>query len=162
LQASYIIHILPPFFDNSRKRLTKTPKIYFTDTGLACNLLGIESAAQLARDKMRGFLFENFIVSEALKHRFNQGKASNAYFYRDSHQNEVDLLLKTTEGVSAFEIKSAMTYNPQFEKALKQLSNWITEPVIDKTIVYSGEYENSASEIKLIHYSNFSNAITGN
>ncbi len=162
MQASYIIHILPPFFDNSRKRLTKTPKIYFTDTGLACNLLGIESAAQLARDKMRGFLFENFIVSEALKHRFNQGKASNAYFYRDSHQNEVDLLLKTTEGVNAFEIKSAMTYNPQFEKALKQLSNWITEPVIDKTIVYSGEYENSASEIKLIHYSNFSNVISGN
>ena len=159
LQASYIIHILPPFFDNSRKRLTKTPKIYFTDTGLACNLLGIESAAQLARDKMRGFLFENFIVSEALKHRFNQGKASNAYFYRDSHQNEVDLLLKTTEGVSAFEIKSAMTYNPQFEKALKQLSNWITEPVVEKTIVYSGEYENSTSEIRLIHYSNFSNGM---
>lgn len=160
LQASYIIHLLPPFFDNSRKRLTKTPKLYFTDTGLACYLLGIDSASQLARDKMRGFLFENFLVSEALKHRFNQGKATNAYFYRDGHQNEVDLLIKSADGISAFEIKSAMTYNPQFEKALKQLSNWITEPVIAKTIVYTGDFENTEAGIQIIHYSNFSEALS--
>ena len=85
LQASYIVTLLPPYFENSRKRLTKTPKLYFTDTGLACNLLGIESAQQLARDKMRGALFENFIVMEALKSRYNRGKESNLYFYRDSN-----------------------------------------------------------------------------
>lgn len=86
------------YFENTRKRLTKTPKLYFTDTGLACHLLGIESPEQLARDKMRGALFENFIVTEALKRRYNQGKESNLYFYRDSNQNEVDLLLKNIRG----------------------------------------------------------------
>lgn len=80
LQASYIVFLLPPYFENTRKRLTKTPKLYFTDTGLACHLLGIESPEQLARDKMRGALFENFIVTEALKRRYNQGKESNLYF----------------------------------------------------------------------------------
>lgn len=64
-----IVILLPPYFENSRKRLTKTPKLYFTDTGLACHLLGIESAQQLARDKMRGALYENFIVMETLKRR---------------------------------------------------------------------------------------------
>lgn len=98
LQASYIVFLLPPYFENTRKRLTKTPKLYFTDTGLACHLLGIESPEQLARDKMRGALFENFIVTEALKRRYNQGKESNLYFYRDSNQNEVDLLLKNIRG----------------------------------------------------------------
>ena len=69
LQASYIVTLLPPYFENTRKRLTKTPKLYFMDTGLACYLLGIESSEQLSRDKMRGALFENFIVTEALKRR---------------------------------------------------------------------------------------------
>ncbi len=77
LQASYIITLLPPYFENTRKRLTKTPKLYFVDTGLACHLLGIESAEQLARDKMRGALFENFVCVEALKRRYNEGKESN-------------------------------------------------------------------------------------
>ena len=80
-----IVILLPSYFENSRKRLTKTPKLYFTDTGLACHLLGIESAQQLARDKMRGALYENFIVMETLKRRYNTGKESNLYFYKGSH-----------------------------------------------------------------------------
>ena len=87
LQASYVVYLLPPYFENSRKRLTKSPKMYFCDTGLACTLLGIESAEQLAFDKMRGHLFENLIVVELLKRRLNEGKESNLYFYRDSNQN---------------------------------------------------------------------------
>ncbi len=79
LQASYIITLLPPFYENTRKRLTKTPKLYFCDTGLACYLLGIETEQQLARDKMRGHLFENFIVMEAVKSRYNKGKESNLF-----------------------------------------------------------------------------------
>ena len=98
LQASYIVALLPPYFENTRKRLTKTPKLYFMDTELTCHLLGIESPEQLARDKMRGALFENFIVTEALKQRYNMGKESNLYFYRDSNQNEVDLVLKKVRG----------------------------------------------------------------
>lgn len=152
LQASYIVILLPPYFENSRKRLTKTPKLYFTDTGLACHLLGIESAQQLARDRMRGALFENFIIMEALKRRYNTGKESNLYFYRDSHQNEIDLILKNSSGLYGIEIKSAMTYHADFEKALKQMSGWVSEPVLGKAVVYAGSLENAAGSIKLLNY----------
>lgn len=152
LQASYIVALLPPYFENSRKRLTKTPKLYFMDTGLACYLLGIESPEQLARDKMRGALFENFIVTEALKRRCNQGKESNLYFYRDSNQNEVDLLLKRNSGLYGIEIKSAMTFHSDFEKTLKQMDAWVKEPVEGKAVVYAGTLENTAGEINLLNY----------
>lgn len=152
LQASYIVVLLPPYFENSRKRLTKAPKLYFTDTGLACHLLGIESVQQLSRDKMRGALFENFIVMEAMKRRYNQGKESNLYFYRDSHQNEVDLILKNSTGVYGIEIKSSMTYHVDFEKALKQLDVWLNVPVLGKAVVYAGSLENTTGAIKLLNY----------
>ncbi len=152
LQASYIVTLLPPYFENTRKRLTKTPKLYFVDTGLACHLLGIESAEQLARDKMRGALFENFIVMEALKHRYNQGKESNLYFYRDSNQNEVDLVLKNRDGLCGIEVKSAMTYHPEFEKALRHLGEWVKEPIVNKAVVYAGSLENTAGDVKLLNY----------
>lgn len=155
LQASYIVMLLPPYFENSRKRLTKTPKLYFCDTGLASYLLGIESAEQLSRDKMRGALFENFIVMETLKHRYNQGKESNLYFYRDSNQNEVDLLIKNNDGLCAVEIKSSMTYNPEFEKSLKPLESWVKEPVTRKAVVYSGSLENTSGNIELLNYKHF-------
>lgn len=79
---------------------------------------------------MRGALFENFIVMEAMKRRYNRGKESNLYFYRDSHQNEVDLILKNSSGLYGIEIKSAMTYHVDFEKALKQMDGWINEPIL--------------------------------
>lgn len=126
------------------------------DTGLACHLLGIESVRQLARDKMRGALFENFIIMEMLKRRFNQGKESNLYFYRDSHQNEIDLILKNNSGLYAIEIKSSMTYHADFEKALKQMDGWLNEPVLGKAVVYAGSFENTAGEIKLLNYAHLS------
>lgn len=155
LQASYIVMLLPPYYENSRKRLTKTPKLYFIDTGLAAYLLGIESAEQLSRDKMRGNLFENFVVIEALKNRYNQGKESNLYFYRDSNQNEVDLILKNRDSLCGIEIKSSMTYNSQFEKGLNQIDSGIKEKVDPKVIIYTGDYENSTSNIQLLNYKHF-------
>ncbi len=159
LQASYIITLLPPYYENIRKRLTKTPKLYFTDTGLACHLLGIESAEQLSRDKMRGALFENFVVMEALKHRYNKGKESNLFFYRDSNQNEVDLLIKNQYGMNAIEIKSAMTYSTEFEKTLQSIDSWIKEPVQKKSIIYSGSLENTVSDIQLLNYSHLNTVL---
>lgn len=154
LQASYIVTLLPPYFENTSKRLTKMPKLYFLDTGLACYLLGIESPEQLSRDKMRGALFENFVVTEALKQRYNQGKESNLYFYRDSNQNEIDLLLKRNTRLYGIEIKSSMTYHKDFEKALKRIDEWVKAPVDGKAVVYAGNFENTAGEIKLLNYSN--------
>lgn len=94
-----------------------------------------------------------FIVTEALKRRYNQGKESNLYFYRDSNQNEVDLLLKKHSGLYGIEIKSAMTYHADFEKALKQMDGWVKETILGKAVAYAGTLENTAGEIKLLNYS---------
>ena len=152
LQASYLITLLPPYYENISKRLIKSPKLYFNDTGLACYLLDIESAKQLDRDKMRGALFENMIVMEIIKHRYNQGKTGGVFFYRDSNQNEIDVLLKQEGEITALEIKSAMTYNSSFEKSLKQIPNWINTPITNRAVIYSGDFENTSSDIKLLNY----------
>ena len=152
LQASYIIYLLPPYFENIKKRLVKHPKLYFADTGLACYLLDIENAEQLNRDKMRGHLFENFIVMEFLKNRYNKAKESNLYFYRDSNHNEVDLILRNGNNFDITEIKSSMTYNSDFETGIKYFSKLFNNRVVNKQIIYCGELENLAGDIKLLNY----------
>ena len=137
LEASYIVFLLPPFFANVRKRLVKTPKLYFYDVGLASHLIGIEHAAQLSTHPLRGALFENVIVTEALKHRFNRGRRSNLFFYRDVRGLECDLLYENGDGVGAIEIKSGATLAsdwfdvfPRVEKALPQ--------ILHRAVVYGG------------------------
>ena len=152
LQASYIIYLLPPYHENISKRLVKSPKLYFCDPGLACHLLDIESPRQLSRDKMRGNIFENFIVMEAVKHRMNSGKDGGVFFYRDSNQNEVDLLIKEEGEITALEVKSSQTYSPSFEATLRKLSGWIKTPLRKKGVVYAGEFENTAGDIGVINY----------
>jgi predicted AAA+ superfamily ATPase len=159
LQASYIITMLPPWFENTTKRLVKTPKLYFCDTGLASYLLDIENEKLLMRDKMRGHLFENFIVTEALKFRYNQGKESNLYFVRDSNGNEVDLILKYGDSFKCIEVKSSQTYNSEFEKGLKSVDSILGNRITDKAIIYAGDYENTEGKIKLINYKNISDWI---
>ena len=154
LQASYVVYLLPPYFDNSRKRLTKSPKIYFCDTGLACYLLGIDDAGQLAFHKMRGHLFENLIVTELLKRRLNKGKESNLYFYRDSNQNEIDIVASDGSAIDTWEVKSAMTYNPNFEKALRKADDWTNARILSKTIVYTGQLENTEGKIAIVNFKN--------
>lgn len=159
LQASYLVTLLPPYYENTSKRLIKSPKLYFNDTGLACYLLDIESPKQLDRDKMRGALFENMIVMEVMKHRYNKGKEGGVFFYRDSNQNEVDILLKQEGEITALEVKSSMTYNSSFERTLKQLPSWINTPVTKRAVVYSGDFENLSADIKLINYNNLDKII---
>lgn len=154
LQASYLITLLPPYYQNISKRLVKTPKLYFNDPGLACYLLDIESERQLDRDKMRGAIFENYIVMEIIKHRLNKGLEGGVFFYRDSNQNEVDILLKEDGEFTAIEVKSSMTYSPAFEKTLKKVDQWIEGSIKQKIIVYNGDFENTAGEIKLVNHKN--------
>lgn len=155
LEASYIIMRLQPWSENSRKRLTKSPKLYFCDTGLACHLLDIESPEQLSRDKMRGHLFENLIVMEALKQRYNKGKESNIFFFRDAKGNEIDLLIREAGELKAIEIKSSQTYAPSFEDVLKKSGSLLTTPVSKRAVVYAGNMENAAADIALLNYRNF-------
>ena len=154
LQASYIVTLLPPYFENSRKRLTKTPKLYFYDTGLAAYLLSIENEQQLNHDKMRGHLFENMVVIEFVKNAYNNGKSGNLTFYRDSNGNEIDLLVAKGGSYTAIEIKSAQTYNSEFEKGLKSASPELESKIAEKAIIYAGDYENTAAKIKLLNFKN--------
>ena len=159
LQASYLITLLPPYYENIPKRLVKSPKLYFNDPGMACYLLDIETPQQLDRDKMRGAIFENMIVMETIKHRYNMGLEGGVFFYRDSNQNEVDILIKQEGELTAIEVKSSMTYSSSFEKTLTQIEGWIKPPISKKAIVYSGDFENTSGNINLINYRHISSIL---
>lgn len=110
LESSYIIYLLQPWYNNLNKRITKSPKLYFYDTGLLCYLLGIETEASLKKNTAYGAIFENWVMTEIRKNRFNQGKEAGMYFFRDSAGNEVDLILEKNETIFAIEIKA--THKP--------------------------------------------------
>ncbi len=118
MQASYILYFLQPYYKNFNKRIIKAPKIYFYDTGLASFLLGINQASQLTNHMSKGFLFENWIISELLKNRFNKAQRSNLFYFRDSTGNEIDVLLDHGSTQTPIEIKSAETLNDSFFKNL--------------------------------------------
>jgi hypothetical protein len=138
LEASYVIFRLPPYFENFGKRVIKTPKIYFSDTGLLCYLLGIEHVEQVTRDPLIGALFENLIVLEALKSRYNAGRSPNLYFFRDNQGHEIDLLHKRGHELLGIEIKSASTWHASFKRALASFHKNV-HPLAQQSVVYSGE-----------------------
>jgi predicted AAA+ superfamily ATPase len=138
LQTSYIVHLLPPWFTNTGKRLVKSPKLYFYDVGLVCWLLGLREPEQVSRDPLWGSLFENFIIMEALKDRLNAGESAEMYFYRDSDGNEVDLLLPSGGKLHALEIKAGATVNPDYFKGLKTFAAHHPQVVAGGGVVYGG------------------------
>lgn len=152
LQASYVITLLPPYFENIKKRLIKSPKLYFYDVGLATYLLGIERPEQLARDPLRGALFENMIVMELIKHRFNQAMDANLYFFRDLHQNEVDIVFKQGSIFSIAEVKSAQTFSTTFLKSLKYFKKLFGERVKKQFVVYDGTLEQTIQDVNVVNY----------
>lgn len=137
LEASYVVFRLPPYFTNIRKRLVKSPKLYFYDVGLASHLIGIEQAKQLATHPLRGQLFENAVVMEVLKHRYNRGRRSNLSFFRDSQGLECDLLLESAGSIDAIEIKSGATFASDYFDSLDQISKLLPQ-VSTKAVVYGG------------------------
>ncbi|ATA73705.1 AAA family ATPase [Capnocytophaga sp. H4358] len=154
LEASYIVFRLPPFFKNIGKRLVKSPKIYFYDTGLACFLLGIETPQQLAVHPLRGVLFENMVVLEFFKNKFNKGVLPNYYFYRDKNQKEVDLIEEKANEMKAYEIKSAQLFNKNFIKNLDYIKNLLGEEVISTQVIYDGELTVHSSENGMVNFRN--------
>ena len=137
LQAGYHVFLLPPYFQNFNKRIVKTPKLYFYDTGLACYLLQISSPEQLFQHPYRGAIFENFIVSELLKNRFNQGKRSNLYFWRDSTGNEMDVVIDEGIDLNPIEIKSTATLSGISFKNIQFWQNLTHQK--KSTLIYGGD-----------------------
>lgn len=139
LEASYIVLLLPPYHRNISKRLVKSPKLYFYDVGLATYLLGIEKAEQVARDPLRGSLFENLVIAEALKFRYHRGRRGNLYFYRESTGNEVDLLMVSGADFLPIEIKAGATVTRDYFKGLNHIARVFPENIPKGgAIVYGG------------------------
>lgn len=155
LEASYIVFTLPPFFENIGKRLTKSPKVYFTDTGLLCYLLGIEEERQLAVHPLRGSVFENLVVAEAMKAAANAGSEPRLFFYRDRSQHEVDLLLARGWEYEAYEIKSSSTFTTSFLSGLAYLKGLLGGRLTRSAVVYAGLSGPSKPEEAVVNYQDF-------
>jgi predicted AAA+ superfamily ATPase len=155
LSASYIIHLLQPYYENIGKRLVKTPKIYFYDTGLAAYLLGIENEEQLKMHPLRGALFENMVVNELLKEYTNAGKKEHLYFYRDKSGREIDVVRMKAQYLQAFEIKSAMSANKDYFKQLKFFKDLLPERVDRTAVIYDGEIESNKELEGLYNFRDF-------
>ena len=156
LSATYIIYMLQPYYQNIGKRMIKTPKIYFYDTGLACYLLGIENEKQLSTHPLRGAIFENMVINEALKRRYNKGKDANLFFYRDKSQREVDLVYTEAHGLCIYEIKSAQRFQKEFFSGIDYLKGLFGEQIIQSALIYDGTYEIDQAEKGIYNFRNFS------
>ena len=152
LEASFIVYQLPCYYENFGKRLVKSKKLYFSEIGLAAWLLGIETPEQAARDPLFGGLFENMVVLEALKARFNAGELPNLYFLRDSQGLEADLLFqKTHNQLIPVEIKSGMTWNADFCKNLLKLRK-LSDKFTSGYVVYAGDLTPQINEVKFLNF----------
>lgn len=139
LQASYIAFELRPYSANTRKRLTKAPKLYLHDTGLLCHLLGISTPEQLRDHPARGAVYENYVVAERMRTRLNRGEEPRLYFYRDDSRREVDLLdLTDPSRPLAVEVKSGETYRPSFARHLSAVCPEIGIPEGRRVVAYAG------------------------
>ncbi len=141
LKASYVVFELPPFFDNVKKRVIKSSKIFFTDVGLAAFLLGIHTKEQAFHDPLRGNLYENLIIADTMKGALNKGIRPELYFFRDSHGNEVDLIIKENGRLIPVEIKSAETFSIGFVKGLEYFQALGIKRVETGAILYNGEQQ---------------------
>lgn len=147
LEASFIVFLLPPYYRNFDKRIIKSPKLYFYDTGLACSLLNITEATQLEAHFSKGALFENLMVLELFKHRLHQGLEPNFYFWHDSNQREIDLIFEENGLMKAIEIKAGKTIPKDFTKhlyAFKQLAG-----DVDLHLLYGGETKQLRSDLSV-------------
>lgn len=158
LEASFIAFRLAPFHRNIGKRLIKTPKLYFYDSGLLCYLLGIQSPEQLERHPLRGAIFESWCMSEIIKHHYHHAQRPNCFFYRDRKGHEVDLVLNQGQRLVALEIKSARTPASDYSSALRRFTEEVVPRVRDlpeavsHVVVYAGERSQKRSQGQLLSW----------
>jgi predicted AAA+ superfamily ATPase len=137
LEASYIVFRLQPYYQNFNKRITKAPKVYFYDTGLLCFLLGIRAEQEFHLHFAKGAIFENLVILEVMKLFYNQGRRPQLYYWRDSNQNEVDLLIQDGLKLHAVEIKAGKTINSEFFKGLSYFKKIVPDARLH--LVYGGD-----------------------
>lgn len=150
LEASYLVFLLPPYHRNFGKRLVKTPKLYFVDTGLAAWLLGLRAVEQLALHPTRGALFENFIVGEFLKARYNAGQPADLYFWRDNNGLEADLLFEDGDRLQTVEIKSGATVTGDTIRAGQRSNRFAPDDTRTPWLVHGGDDSYTRSGVRVI------------
>jgi predicted AAA+ superfamily ATPase len=149
LEASFIVKRVAPYHRNFGKRLVKTPKLYFLDTGLCAWLLGIASERDMQSHYARGALFETWAVTEALKWRAMRGNAQPLYFWRDNIGNEVDLLLEQDAGITLVEVKSGQTFQPGWLQSLNTVQRHISQPTRN-AVLYGGDLSAQRTDAQLV------------
>ncbi|MBI5023462.1 MAG: ATP-binding protein [Candidatus Omnitrophica bacterium] len=138
LEASFIIFLLKPHHKNFKKRLIKSPKLYFIDVGLAAFLLDIQDETHLQNHPLRGALFETFVITEILKKRFNHVQINNMYYFRDNVGNEVDVLMDMGSEIMPVEIKSGQTVADEFFRGLDYYRG-LNPAVKQSWLIYGGD-----------------------
>lgn len=155
LEASYIVFRLLPYQKNINKRLVKSPKIYFYDTGLACALLNIKNEDELKTHPLIGNIFETFVVSEFIKENLHQQQSIDFYFFRDKSGNEIDLVYSKKSLLNLVEIKSAQSFNPKFMKVFKYFESIIVDKKVNNSIIYAGGEIQKRSNFELLPWNQF-------
>jgi len=152
LEASDLVHLLPPYHRNFGKRLVKSPKLYFVDVGLACWLLGVRSTEVLALHPLRGALFETLVVGEFLKARHNRGLPPELYFWRDNNGLEADLLFERDGRLQPVEIKSGRTVTADYLRAAHKAARIAGEDADAPWLVYGGNESYERSGVRVISW----------
>ena len=157
LEASYILFLVQPYTLNINRRLIKSPKLYFYDTGLACSLLNIEQENQIENFYMRGNLFENFVFSELVKNRYNKGLPANLYYFRDAKGKEIDCVIEKPDKHTLIEVKLSETLQPAHLKNIESLQKDFSNS--DTFLIYSGKTEPIFHQTQCVNWQNISNFI---
>lgn len=155
LESSELVFLLPPYFRNFGKRLVKTPKLYFTDTGLAAWMLGINNPDLLALHPLRGALFETWVIGEFRKYRLNRGLAPDLYFWRDNNGLEADLVFETAQGLQCVEIKASQTITPDLVRAGQRAARFVTEPAPPPWLLHGAPESYMREGVRCISWQQF-------
>lgn len=161
LEASYVLFLLRPHHENFSKRLIKSPKLYFYDTGLLCWLLGIQNAGQLASHPLRGSIFETFVVSELVKSRLNRGERAAFSFWRDSNGNEIDVVADVGTDMMPIEIKAGQTINWDFFAGLERWTALAGERAVSPALIYGGEENHERRGTRIIGWRKVAETLGG-
>lgn len=151
LEASFVIFRLPPYYENFGKRFIKSPKLYFTEPGLVAYLLEIRTPQQVSRDPLMGNLFENMVVIEALKARYNAGRDADLYFFRDQRGFEIDLVKSDHRELTPIEIKAARTFHTDFFKRIKTFEA-LSPRIKPGVVIYAGDAEQQFQGCRLLPF----------
>ena len=154
LESSHVIALLRPYYKNFSKRLMKSPKLYFMDTGIVCSLLGIDNSGQLKDHFMKGPLFETFIISELIKERMNKFQPSNLYYWRDHVGNEIDCIQEEGDIMRIIEIKSGETIQPGFFKAFNYFDKIRTNYTKKYQLIYGGDMDQEITNVRIKGWKN--------